>query len=74
MRAPAEAIACYVLGRDGAASSAEILEHFDLSEQTLRRRRPLLARLGVVFVENGSGSRYVATELAKQLPATCLPQ
>jgi hypothetical protein len=74
-RAPALAIASYVLGREGAATSAEILDRFQLSHQTLRRRRrPELERLGIVFVENGNRSMYVAHELIDQVPTKCLPR
>jgi hypothetical protein len=44
-----------------------------ISESTLRRRRPVLRRLGLVFVENGRGSFYASAELASQLPTDCLP-
>jgi hypothetical protein len=72
MRAPALAIASYVRGRDGCASSAEILERFGVGQSTLRRRRPELRRLGIAFVENGSGSFYALAELVRgtqQLPS-----
>jgi hypothetical protein len=71
---PALAIASYVRSRDGAASSAEILERFWISQSTLRRRRPELARLGIVFVENGNRSTYATRELTEQLPSRCQPQ
>jgi len=63
MRAPAIAIASYVLTRNGA-SSQEILEHFQVERTTLRRRRAELRRLGVAFVENGAGSFYVPEGLS----------
>jgi hypothetical protein len=72
-RAPALAIAAFVRER-GAVYSTEILDHFFLSETTLRRRRPALARLGIRFLENGRGSFYATAELAKQLPSTCPPK
>jgi hypothetical protein len=72
-RAPALAIAAYVSER-GAAYSGEILDRFLMSQSTLRRRRPELRRLGIVFVERGRGSFYVAPELADHLPTTWLPQ
>jgi hypothetical protein len=68
MRTPAIAIAAFVMKR-GAASSAEILATFQLSEQTLRRRRPELRQLGIDFVGNGSGSYYVERTLVDQLPS-----
>jgi hypothetical protein len=71
MRAPALAIAAFVTSR-GAASSAEILEHFLIDQSTLRRRRAELRRLGIAFVENGSGSYYALAELVRatqQLPS-----
>lgn len=71
---PALAIASYVRRRDGAASSAEILEHFRLSPSTLRRRRPELARLGVVFIEDGNRSLYATRELAHQVPTKYQPE
>ena len=71
---PALAIASYVRSRDGAASSAEILEHFWISQSTLRRRRPELARLGIVFVEDGNRSLYATRELAHQVPTMYTPQ
>jgi hypothetical protein len=72
-RAPALAIAAFVQER-GAVYSTEILDRFFLSETTLRRRRPALARLGIRFLENGRGSVYATAELARQLPGTSLPK
>jgi DNA-binding GntR family transcriptional regulator len=74
MRAPALAIASSVRARDGAAASAEILEHFALSQSTLRRRWPELARLGIVFVEDGNRSFYATRELTHQLPTNYPPK
>jgi DNA-binding IscR family transcriptional regulator len=71
-KAHAIAIAAFVRER-GAVYSAEILERFRISESTLRRRRPVLRRLGLVFVENGRGSFYATAELASQLPTDYLP-
>ena len=70
-RVPALAIAAFV--RENGARS-EILDRFFLSESTLRRRRPELARLGIRFLENGRGSFYATAELARQLPSSCLPK
>jgi hypothetical protein len=67
------AIAAYVC-RQGAAYSGEILARFDISPTTLRRRRPELSRLGIVFVDRGGGSFYVTAELAGQLPSSCRAQ
>jgi hypothetical protein len=54
--------------------AGEILDRFLMSQSTLRRRRPDLGRLGIVFVERGRGSLYVAPGLApllaSYLPAT----
>jgi hypothetical protein len=72
VRVPALAIAAFVHER-GAAYSAEILDQFVISEQTLRRRRPELRRLGLVFVENGRGSFYATAELTDRLPTASLP-
>jgi hypothetical protein len=72
-RVPALAIAAFVRER-GAVYSTEILDHFFLSETTLRRRRPALARLGIRFLKNGRGSVYATAELAEQLPDTSLPK
>jgi len=72
-RAPALAIAAFVRER-GAVYSTEILDRFFLSEMTLRRRRPALARLGICFLENGRGSLYATAELAEQLPLSSLPK
>lgn len=63
-RAPALAIAAFVRER-GAAYSGEILDRFLISESSLRRRRPELRRLGLVFVENGRGSFYATAELTR---------
>jgi hypothetical protein len=73
MRAPALAIASYVRGREGAASSA-ILERFDIGQSTLRRRRPELRRLGIVFVEDGNRSFYATRELTDRVPTTYQPE
>jgi len=67
-KAHAHAIAAFVQRR-GAAYSGELLDEFGISHQTLRRRRPQLARLGVRFFPNGRGSVYMAEAvLAYQLP------
>lgn len=71
---PAIAIAAFVRSRDGAASSAEIRERFWISQSTLRRRRPELARLGILFHEDGNRSFYATRELTKQLPSKYQPQ
>jgi hypothetical protein len=63
VRAPSIAIASYVRNREGVASSGEILERFGLSQSTLRRRRPELARLGIVFISDGNRSMYATHEL-----------
>jgi hypothetical protein len=72
-RAPALAIAAFVR-EHGAVYSTEILDRFLLSEATLRRRRPELARLGIRFLENGRGSIYTTAELARQLPSSYPPK
>jgi hypothetical protein len=63
-RAPALAIAAFIRRAGGAAYSGEILSAFGISQPTLRRRRAALRRLGIVFIENGSGSLYAMEELA----------
>jgi hypothetical protein len=73
-RTPALAIAAFVRESGGAVYSSEILDRFFLSETTLRRRRPKLARLGIRFLENGRGSIYAAAELAEHLPDSSLPK
>jgi hypothetical protein len=72
-RVPALAIAAFVR-ENGAVYSSEILDRFFLSESTLRRRRPELARLGIRFLENGRGSFYATAELSQQLPDSSLPK
>jgi hypothetical protein len=67
-RAPAVAIAAFVR-ESGAVYSSEILSRFMISPSSLRRRRPALRALGIVFVENGAGSYYATEALARQLPA-----
>ena len=74
MLAPALAIAGYVRERHGAASSAEIMNRFQLSPTTLRRRRPQLARLGIVFVSDGNRSYYATREAAHRLPTSYQPK
>ena len=80
-RAHAHAIAAFVQRR-GAAYSGELLDEFGISAQTLRRRRPELARLGVRFLPNGRGSVYMAdavlvdhlpTKTDDERPATHVP-
>jgi len=71
-QAPALAIALFVRER-GAAYSAEILNAFDISESTLRRRRLQLRWLGIEFVQRGRGSFYSDSSLTRQFPTTCLP-
>jgi hypothetical protein len=66
-RAPALATAAFVR-EHGAVYSSEILDRFFLSESTLRRRRPALARLGIRFLKNGRGSIYATAELCQTLP------
>jgi hypothetical protein len=70
-KAPALAIAVFVRER-GAAYSGEILNHFDLTEQTLRRRRSELGRLGIEFVRRGRGSLYHDSRLTHHFQATSL--
>lgn len=69
-KTPALAIADFVQKSGGAVYSSEILGTFGISPSSLRRRRPALRRLGIVFVENGAGSFYAVDALAQQLPAT----
>ena len=71
-RVPALAIAAFVR-ENGAVYSSEILDRFLLSETTLRRRRPELARLGIRFLENGRGSVYATAKVASQLHTGSLP-
>lgn len=72
-RVPAWTIAVFV-NEHGAVYSSEILDRFLISEQTLRRRRPELRRLGIEFVERGRGSFYVAPGFTRRLPAGSLPE
>jgi hypothetical protein len=72
-QAPALAIAVFVRER-GAAYSAEILNGFDISESTLRRRRSELRRLGLEFIPRGRGSFYRDTGVTNHFPTTYLPQ
>ena len=72
-KAPALAIAVFVRER-GAAYSGEILNHFDLSEPALRRRRPELRSLGIEFIRRGRGSLYHDSSLTGHFPTTFLPQ
>jgi hypothetical protein len=62
------AIAVFVRER-GAAYSGEILNSFDISESTLRRRRPERLRLGIDFVERGRGSFYCDSRVTRYFPA-----
>jgi hypothetical protein len=75
MRAPSIAIARFVRARDGIATSAEILERYGLSQSSLRRRRPELAQLGIVFIPDGNRSMYATRELVRELtdqvPTNC---
>jgi hypothetical protein len=71
-QAPALAIALLVRER-GAAYSAEILNAFDISEPTPRRRRLKLRWLGIDFVPRGRGSFYSDSRLTRQFPTTWLP-
>jgi predicted DNA-binding transcriptional regulator YafY len=68
-QAPALAIAVFVRER-GAAYSAEILNAFDISESTLRRRRAELRRLGIEFVPRGRESIYYDSGITRHLPGT----
>jgi hypothetical protein len=72
-RAPALAIAAFVRSAGGAAYSGQILSAFGISQPTLRRRRAALRRLGIVFIENGSGSLYAVEELARTVGESHLP-
>jgi len=67
-------IAAFVRDSGGAVYSSEILDRFFLSDSTLRRRRPELARLGIRFLENGRGSVYATAELVQHLPDNSLPK
>jgi hypothetical protein len=68
-RVPALAIAAFV-SEHGAVYSTEILDRFLISSSTLRRRRPELRRLGIVYVPNGRGSFYATPGIAGRLPAS----
>src|SRR5215211_5519432 len=72
-QAPALAIAVFVRKR-GAAYSAEVLNAFDITESTLRRRRPALRKMGIEFVRRDRGSYYTdpneSCELRKAPNAT----
>jgi hypothetical protein len=68
MKAPSIAIASYISSRDGAVSSSEILQRFGVGHSTLKRRRPELRRLGIVFVEDGNRSFYATRQLIKDFP------
>jgi len=70
-QAPVLAIALFVRERS-AAYSAEILNNFDISESTLRRRRPELRRLGIEFIPRGRGSFYTDPSITRHFPATYL--
>ena len=67
-RAPALAIAMFVCSR-GAVYSGEIAAAFDISESSLKRRRPKLRQLGITFVQDGSGVFYASDELLRTTTA-----
>src|SRR5205814_4857485 len=69
---PALAIAAYVADQ-GAVYSEELLEHFELSESSLRRRRPALRRLGIEFVRHGRWSFYATAETLARFPTARRP-
>jgi hypothetical protein len=58
LKAPPADIAAWVRDHDGHATPAEIREQFDISEDTLKRRRDDLATLGIAYIGKGKGSRY----------------
>jgi hypothetical protein len=67
-RAHAHEIAVYMRSR-GTVFSGEILDKFEMSHKTLRRRRPALERLGIRFVEN-RGSFYRTDPVTGHSPST----
>jgi len=61
-RASAEQIAAWVRRQGGPVTPAELRVRYGVGDDTLRRRRDALARLGVVHVEAGRSSHYIASE------------
>jgi hypothetical protein len=58
LKAPPSEIAAWIREQGGHATPGEIRETFDISEDTLRRRRDELAKLGIAHVGSGKNSRY----------------
>ena len=58
LKAPATEIAAWVRAQGGHATPAEIREHFEIAEGTLRGRRADLAKLGIAYTGSGRDSRY----------------
>jgi AAA domain len=73
LKAPAADIAAWIRQeRGGHATPTEIREAFDISEDTLRRRRDDLAALGIAYISAGRLTRY--EDLGDPLdPATANP-
>jgi len=59
LKAPPSEIAAFVTERGGKATPAEIRDHFDIADGTLRERRAGLEELGVRYERDGRGSHYV---------------
>ena len=69
-KASAASIAEFVRGNDGSATPSEIKSKFEVSDDTLRRRRDELEGLGVTYIVDGRQSRYEARDPAPRDPAT----
>jgi AAA domain-containing protein len=69
LKAPAADIAAYIIERGGRIGPAEIKDHFDIEDGTLRSRRDDLVKLGIAYVKQGRESVYVSLHPATRNPA-----
>jgi len=58
-KATPEEIRGFIAAAGGELSSGPILAHFDIGDETLRKRRDDLAELGVEYVGHGRDARYI---------------
>ncbi len=66
-KAPSGEIAGWVKTRPyGRAATSEICDYFDISRETLRRRRPQICSCGVEYVDEGRFSRYQVVSVEEE--------
>ena len=76
LKAPPREVATWIIEQGRRVKTAEVCERFDVTDDTLRDRRPSLESFGVRFVSDGRNSGYEAKpqgELDPPNPSTDRP-